>query len=277
MLARRNLPFEKALRTIKINRMAEGAITPRGNQVIETNINMVNSKVRFNIIAEGNFNMEVQQHRVNTSLENLKEVPFTNNSKLVPLASMTLIHLVVRKLFTEEIPNVPLAGRLSQFVKQWEQITRDQEILSIVKGYQTPFTNLPVQEKPPNTIEMSKQQSLLVNQEISELLEKGAIQKVETGRVVRQPLRVSLPVLWFRASPKSFYQITKNPNCSFETKKHSNNCLSFTDGVDLTENYDSEGYIDFSVAKFGVCHKSEKVNPTISETIRISGVTDRGM
>ena len=55
MLARRNLPFEKSLRAIKINRMAEGAITPRGNQVIETNINMVNSKVRFNIIAEGNF------------------------------------------------------------------------------------------------------------------------------------------------------------------------------------------------------------------------------
>ena len=39
-----------------------GAITTRGNQVIETNKNMVNSKVRFNIIAEGNFNMEVQQH-----------------------------------------------------------------------------------------------------------------------------------------------------------------------------------------------------------------------
>ena len=27
------------------------------------------------------------------------------------------------------------------------------------------------------------------------------------------------------------------------------------------------GYIDFSVVKFGVCHKSEKVNPTTSETI----------
>ena len=75
--------------------MAEGAITKQGNQVTETNINVVNSKVRFNIIAEGNFNMEVQQHRVNTSLENLKEVSFTNNSKLVPLASMALIRPVV--------------------------------------------------------------------------------------------------------------------------------------------------------------------------------------
>ena len=63
--------------------------------------------------------MEVHNHKVNTSLENLKEVPFTNNSKLVPLASMTLIHPVVRKLFTEEIPNVPL-----------------ETYLSLVKGYQ---------------------------------------------------------------------------------------------------------------------------------------------
>ena len=161
--------------------MVEGAITTRENQVTETNINIVDSRVRFTIIAEGNFNMGVQQHKVNTSLENLKEVSFTNNSKLVPLTSMTLIHPVVRKLFTEEIPNVPrLAGRLSQFVKQWKKITCDQEILSIVKGYQIPFTNLPVQEKPPNIIKMSEQQSLLVDQEISELLEKGAIQKAET-------------------------------------------------------------------------------------------------
>ena len=90
---------------------------------------------------------------------------------------MTLIHLVVRKLFTKEIPNVPVAGRLSQFVKQWKKISCGQEILSVVKGYQIPFTNLPVQEKPPNTMKMSDQQSLPVHQEISEVLGKVSIQK----------------------------------------------------------------------------------------------------
>ena len=47
--------------------------------------------------------------------------------------------------------------------------------------------------------------------------------------------------------------------------------------TNLTEKYDSEGYIDFPVAKFGVYHnhKPEKVNPTTSVTIRISGVTDK--
>ena len=40
-------------------------------------------------------------------------------------------------------------------------------------------------------------------------------------------------------------------------------------------NYDSEGYIDFSVAKFRTCHKSEKVNSSTSKKIGISGVTDK--
>ena len=103
MLARRSLPFEKALRTVKINRMAQGSITTRGNQVIETNIiNMVDSRVRFKIIAERNFITKVEQLKVNISVENLKEVRLTNNSKLMSIASMTLIHLVVTKSFSEK-------------------------------------------------------------------------------------------------------------------------------------------------------------------------------
>ena len=35
--------------------------------------------------------------------------------------------------------------------------------------------------------------------------------------MVRQTLQVSLPLFWFRASSKSFSQITEKPNCSFET------------------------------------------------------------
>ena len=66
--------------------------------------------------------------------------------------------------------------------------------------------------------------------------------------------------LWFRASS------------SFETNKHSNR---YVNGADLTKNFDSKEYIHFSVAKFGVCHKSEKVNSLTSETTRICEVTDK--
>ena len=80
--------------------MAQDSITTRENQVIETNIiKMVNSRVRFKIIAERNFITKVEQHKVNISVENLKEVRLTNNSKLMPIASMTLIHLVVQNNF----------------------------------------------------------------------------------------------------------------------------------------------------------------------------------
>ena len=78
--------------------MVEGAITTRGSQIIKTNkINMVYSRDRFKIMAEGNFSMEVQQRKEKfSSTEPLKEVPFTNNSKVVPLASMTMIHTVIK-------------------------------------------------------------------------------------------------------------------------------------------------------------------------------------
>ena len=105
--------------------------------------NMADSRVCFKIIVEGSFNIVVQQHKVNISLENLKEVPFTNNSKLVPLASMTLIHAVVRKLFTEEVPMYSGRKALSVCIKV-EKILGDQELLSILNGYQIPFTNFPV-------------------------------------------------------------------------------------------------------------------------------------
>ena len=109
-------------------------------------------------------------------------------------------------------------------------------------------------------------------------LQNGRLRLKIEAQVVRQPLRVSLLLFWFRASSKIFYQITKNPNCFFETNKHSNNFLSgryVADGENLTGNYNSKGYIDFSVAKFRVCHKSEKVNLTFSEAIEISEVTDK--
>ena len=67
-------------------------------------------------------------------------------------------------------------------LNKWKKITCHQEILSIVKGYQIPFLNISVQKKPPNTIKITEQQTLLLDQEKSELLKKGAIQKAETAQ-----------------------------------------------------------------------------------------------
>ena len=101
--------------------------------------------------------MQIQHQMVNTSFTIQKEVHVTSNSELVPLikiATLEHVHSVIRKLFTKSIPNVPLAERLAYFIAAWEKITQNQDILSIVKGYEIPFVSLLFQEKIPNLAKM---------------------------------------------------------------------------------------------------------------------------
>ena len=70
-----------------------------------------------------------------------------------------------------------LAGRLAHFRKNWEKLTQDQEILSVVKGYVIAFLKLPVQRTIPKQVATSKTQELLIDQEIMEMLDKETIKK----------------------------------------------------------------------------------------------------
>ena len=111
MLAIKSRLFEKAIRTVESS--GGGCFYYAGKPGIFQSLPESNM--------EGQFSMEVQQHKVNSSSENLKEV-LPNHSKLVPLASMFLIRPVERKLFTEKIPNIPVGRRISQFVKKWKKL-----------------------------------------------------------------------------------------------------------------------------------------------------------
>ena len=176
---RKILPFEKALYLTKIDRKVEGDTIKWQNQVIETKTKMFDFKTTRVQVPE-NSTMQIQHQMVNTSFTIQKEVHVTSNSELAPLikiATLEHVHPVIRKSFTKSIPNVPLAERLTYFIAAWEKITQDQDI-SIVKGYEIPFVSLPFQEKIPNLTKMSKEQFSLVEQEVLEMLEKGAIQKV---------------------------------------------------------------------------------------------------
>ena len=99
---------------------------------------------------------------VNNSFMTENEVPVTN--KLV--ATLEHLHPIIRKLFTKRIQNVPLTGRLPYFITPWKKINLDQEILSIIKGYEIPFKSLPFQKKIPNLTKVSKGKFSLVEQEI---------------------------------------------------------------------------------------------------------------
>lgn len=75
--------------------------------------------------------------------------------------------------------NLPLAGRLKHFLPAWEQITRDPWVLQVVLGYQIQFIDNPVQNRPPALIPNSQAHQIIIDQEVQELLSKGAVHYVQ--------------------------------------------------------------------------------------------------
>ena len=71
-----------------------------------------------------------------------------------------------------------LAGRLKNFIENWKILTNDTEILSLVEGYTILFHKIPRQKNIPNSSKLSQEEKVLVQKEIHEMLNKGAI--VET-------------------------------------------------------------------------------------------------
>jgi len=54
---------------------------------------------------------------------------------ILPLNRYYSVHQSIMHLFPSQIPNVPLAGRLKFFYKNWEKLTKDPQILSMMKGH----------------------------------------------------------------------------------------------------------------------------------------------
>ncbi|VDI39259.1 Hypothetical predicted protein [Mytilus galloprovincialis] len=83
----------------------------------------------------------------------------------------------VRKVKFPKI-HIPVGGRLTHFLQEWEQITQDQWVLSIIKdGYKLEFLQKPPFQGIKKTVVSTKNLDIL-NLEINSLLEKGAIEKV---------------------------------------------------------------------------------------------------
>ena len=94
---------------------------------------------------------------------------------------------VIKRLFSKEIItnalNIPPAGRISHFLVNWQKLTLNQDILSVVKGYKIPFIKIPFQRKIPNFTKMNKKQIALVDLELKEMLRKGAIMRTQPAHV----------------------------------------------------------------------------------------------
>lgn len=84
-------------------------------------------------------------------------------------------------MFTEKIPKLQLARRLADFSKKWDKLTQDQEVLSVFKDCVIPFLKVPVQRTIQKQLKMFKTQKLLIDQDIIQMPDKGAIKKSETS------------------------------------------------------------------------------------------------
>ena len=99
---------------------------------------------------------------------------------LVLEEDLKLVHPIVKRLFYKKVSlNLLLARRFKHFHKNWELITRDPDILALIKGFKIPFLSQPVQNYVPRIPEMSKVQRELVRAEIKTMLRKGAIFQID--------------------------------------------------------------------------------------------------
>ena len=106
---------------------------------------------------------------------NLLIVPSISSKALLPASVFCKIHPLVANSFPVKIKQLPKAGRVKHFVKNWQRLTNDPMILDIVNGYEIPFILPPRQSRLPNLCQLTKDASDLVDQEVQDMLRKGAI------------------------------------------------------------------------------------------------------
>ncbi len=71
------------------------------------------------------------------------------------------------------------AGRLAHFACNWDKITKDQWVLSTIKGYRMEFHSMPCQVHKPHPPRFNKEQQVLMEKEVQKLLDKGAVVQLE--------------------------------------------------------------------------------------------------
>ena len=101
----------------------------------------------------------------------------------VPVLSIqecVMVHHLVKILFPTNIsPGLLLAVRVKNFAKNWKKLTKDPAVWNIVHAYQIPFIEHPYQTSLPVGGKITPDKKELVEEEINQMLKKGAIIKVD--------------------------------------------------------------------------------------------------
>ncbi len=71
-----------------------------------------------------------------------------------------------RELAQLEVKASP-AGRLVHYTQNWKKITKDQWVLSTIRGYRIEFHATPNQAYEPHTPKFNQEQDLLIEQKVT--------------------------------------------------------------------------------------------------------------
>ena len=131
---------------------------------------------------EGGNRHSLSKHRHKHHFPNkvsIQLAPCFNTPQLLDV-DLKEVHPLIRNLLDSKIKQAPLAGRLRFYLKNWEKLTQDPNILAIVQGYNIPFSEEPFQEVLPTTPRVNQEERILIESEVQEMLKKGAIQQVQS-------------------------------------------------------------------------------------------------
>ena len=70
---------------------------------------------------------------------------------------------------------LPLAGRIAHFSRNWEVLTKDAWVLKAVKGYEIDLVSMPYQCLLPKELSFGEEELAALNAEIDKMEQKGAI------------------------------------------------------------------------------------------------------
>ena len=71
------------------------------------------------------------------------------------------------------------AGRLKDFVGNWQRLTSDAWILKMIQGIDIEFIDLPFQAPFPKRIDFNEEECAIIDNEIDTFLAKGIIVEAE--------------------------------------------------------------------------------------------------
>ena len=72
-----------------------------------------------------------------------------DTSPVIPNVELANVYPLIKRLFSKDMltkaVNILPAGRMSHFLVNWQKLTLNEDILSVVKGYKIPFIKIPFQ------------------------------------------------------------------------------------------------------------------------------------